>query len=109
MEKNALDFRENFLRAFYIACRTQADVDAVFALGVGCEVVVEADDAGNLRFRENQLVRHVLLHFAGEITEDVLSLVQNLDEVSTPAIVFGVNAKTIDEGVQFGKFCLRAF
>ena len=41
--------------------------------------------------------------------EGALSLVQNLDEVSTPAIVFGVNAKTIDEGVQFGKFCLRAF
>ena len=102
--EDALDFRKNFFRTFDVAGSTHADIDAVFAFGFSGEVVVETDNTGNVSFGEEKFLGDMDLNFAGQVTENILRAMQNLDQPAATAFIITVDAESIDESIKLGKF-----
>ena len=86
-----------------------ANIDAVLTLGFGRKIVIEADDAGNRGFRKKKFFCDVSLNFPGQISENILSPVKDLDQAPASARIFKVDPQTVDEGVEFGELCSRPF
>ena len=99
--EDTFQFGKDLFGTFDVAGSSHADIDAVFAFGFGTEVVIETDHTGNLCFGEEKFLRNMLLDFAGQITEDLLSLVQHLDQSSAPPIIVTVNAESGDKRIKF--------
>ena len=44
------------------------------------------------------------LDFAGQVTENILRAMQNLDQPAATAFVITIDAESIDESIKLGKF-----
>ena len=102
--EHALKFAQNGFGTLHITGSTHTDIDIVLTFGFRGEVVVEADHTGNLSLREEEFLSDVDLNFPGQISENILGAVQNLDQPSAAAFIVAVNSQTVDERIEFCEF-----
>jgi hypothetical protein len=55
-------------------------------------------------FSEEKFLGDMNLDFTGQVAEDILRAMQNLDQPAATAFIITVNAESFDESIEFGKF-----
>ncbi len=101
--QEAAELVEHFLRPPHVARGAHAHGDGVLALGGHGEEGVEGDYPIDFGYGDAEPPCHDALHLGGQVAEEVLRLVQDVDELA------GAVAVLVADGEQLVYFVLRYF